>query len=39
MPGLCWLGLTSHNSGGDVVPGAVYPTMIAWLNETENERR
>jgi hypothetical protein len=39
VPGLCWLGLTSHAIGGTVVPDAVYPTMIGWLNEIENELR
>jgi hypothetical protein len=39
VPGLCWLGLTSHKYGGQEIPGSVYPTMIAWLNETENELR
>jgi len=39
VPGLCWLGLTSHKSAGKVIPGAIYPTMSAWLNETENELR
>ena len=39
VPGLCWLGLTSHKIGGEIVPDAVYPTMITWTNETENELR
>jgi hypothetical protein len=37
VPGLCWLGLTSHKCGGHEIPGSVYPAMIAWINETENE--
>lgn len=39
VPGLCWLGLTSHESCGQVIPDAIYPTMIAWMNETEKELR
>jgi hypothetical protein len=39
VPGLCWLGLTSHGCAGKIVPAAVYPTMIAWVNETDNELR
>lgn len=39
VPGLCWLGLTSHETCGQVVPGAIFPTMIAWLNETDKELR
>lgn len=39
VPGLCWLGLTSHGCAGREIPGAVYPVMIAWINETENELR
>jgi hypothetical protein len=39
IPGLCWLGLTTHGSCGSAIPGAIYPTMIAWLNETDNELR
>ncbi len=37
VPGLCWLGFTSHKCAGQVIPGAIYPKLIAWLNETENE--
>jgi hypothetical protein len=39
VPGLCWLGLTSHDCGGGAIEGAVFPAMIAWLNESENELR
>jgi hypothetical protein len=39
VPGLCWLGLTSHDCAGQAIPGAVYPIMIAWLNETDKELR
>jgi hypothetical protein len=39
VPGLCWLGLTSHEHGGAVVPDAVFPTMIAWLNASARELR
>lgn len=39
VPGLCWLGLTSHAIGGAVVVNAVYPAMIGWLNQTEHELR
>lgn len=37
VPSLCWLGLTSHGSCGEAVAGATYPTMIAWLNQTEKD--
>ncbi len=37
VPGLCWLNLTSHKCGGQEIPGSLYPAMIAWINETDNE--
>jgi hypothetical protein len=39
VPALCWLGMTSHACAGQAIPGAVYPTMIAWLNDGARELR